>query len=257
MVAALFAVAVPAAGQTAPNRAAADLFPTDGRDVRALWVNPAGTGTDRGASVFADVVVRDAEPGGPELGQLSAGFGSRGLSFGYQYDDLGAVRGHTWRVGVTGSSGPLAVGFAAAWYRGAANDWGYDVGVTYRARASVVLGMTAANIGQPVVRGVRQEFAAVPGLTLTPFGPSFALSALARVGGLDGYALGARWHAPLRVPLALAARVETDADLRGRGLAFGVALGGRDQLGLLATTDAGADRIEAVSAFGVASRRFR
>lgn len=254
---ALVAVALPLAGQAVPNRAAAYLFPTDGSDARALWVNPASTGTDRGASVFADVVVRDEDPGGAALAQVSAGFGSRGLSFGYQYDDLGPVRSHTYRVGVTGSSGPLAAGFAAAWYRGGANDWGYDVGLTYRARASVLVGVTVANIGQPVVRGVRQEFSAVPGLTLTPFGPSFELSALARFGGPEGYAFGARWHAPLRVALALLARVETDADLRGRGLAFGLALGARDQLGVTATTDADISRLEAVSAFGVASRRFR
>ena len=45
--------------QQVPNRATAYLFPTDVRDPRAVWVNPAGLGVLRDASIYAELSVGD------------------------------------------------------------------------------------------------------------------------------------------------------------------------------------------------------
>lgn len=255
IVAAAIASAVaPTAAQTAPNRATRYLFQTDVQDGRAVWVNPAGTAAIRAASVYADVVVRG--PGdSTRLAQITAGFSSQGLSFGYQYDDFDTVKGHTYRLGLAGSAGAFVVGAAAAYYRGNATDWGYDFGVLFRASRQFVLAVTAANIGEPVVRDVRQDFLFTPGVTVTPAGPALELSALGRFSGSsDGYSAGLRWRLPAPLLGALLARIDTDADLRRTGLAFGLAIGDLDQVGLVVTVPGDLSALDATSVYGVAAR---
>jgi hypothetical protein len=242
----------PAPSQVAANRAARYLFPTNVRDGRAVWVNPAGTAVTPLASVYGDVVLRGD---GARLTQITAGFGSRGLTFGYQYDRFETGRGHTYRLGLAGSTGPLSVGVTAAHYRGDASAWGYDVGALIRSGPAFTLGATAANIGQPVVRGVRQAFALVPGATATPLGPALELSALARLSDAgDGYSVGARWQPPLRLRSAVLVRLDWDGDLRHTGFAFGVAIGDLDQVGVVLTTPRDVATVEASSVYGVAAR---
>ena len=240
--------------QVAANRATRYLFQTDVRDGRAVWVNPAGTAVTPVASVYGDVTLRG--PGdSSRLAQLTVGFSSRGLSFGYQYDRFEAGRGHTYRLGLAGSTGPLAIGAAAAYYRGDASDWGYDIGAVIRSRHGLTLGATAANIGEPVVRGVRQEFAFLPGATLTPFGPAVELSALARLSAAtDGYSVGARWRSLGRLRGAVLVRLDVDGDLRSTGFAFGVAIGDFNQAGIVLTTPRDLSPVEATSVYGVAGR---
>src|SRR6267378_3393876 len=69
------------AQQVAPNRAATYLFPTDVRDARAIWVNPAGLGLAREASVYAEVGVSDPGSRGRHHappGTRRGGAGTRG-----------------------------------------------------------------------------------------------------------------------------------------------------------------------------------
>jgi len=257
LVLGLLALTRVGATQVVVNRSATYLFPTDVRDARALWLNPAGPAVTRSASVYADVTAVHPSGGATRFGQVTAGFGSRGLSFGYQYDDFDTGIGHTYRIGAAGASGPLAAGFVAAWYRGGTNAWGYDLGFAYAAGRTLTLGATAANIGQPVVRGVKLDFAMVPGLTLTPLGPRLAMSALGRFGGeSEGYALGVRWNPPWSLQGTLLARMDTDQDLVTRGFAFGFAIGGHDQVGVVATTPRDVSRVDASSLYGVAIRQF-
>src|SRR2546421_2380746 len=106
------------APQVVPNRATAYLHPTDVRDARAIWVNPAGLAVQREASIYAELDVSNPGSRG-QLRQINAGFNARGLSLGYQRDVLDAgARGHTYRLGLAGASGGLAAGFAVAHYPG-------------------------------------------------------------------------------------------------------------------------------------------
>src|SRR5256714_14677217 len=113
------------AAQVVPNRATAYLHPTDVRDARAIWVNPAGLAVQREASIYAELDVSNPGSRG-QLRQINAGFNARGLSLGYQRDVLDAgARGHTYRLGLAGGSGGPAAGVPGGPYRG---DWGEAAG---------------------------------------------------------------------------------------------------------------------------------
>jgi len=245
--------------QVAPNRATLYLHPTDVTDARALWVNPAGLGRFEEASLHLDVTVGDPGSAG-RLRQLTAGFHSRGLSFGYQRDVFdGGARGHTYRLGFAGGHQRLAAGVAAALYRGDASSTGWDVGLLYAAAPAVTVGGVIENVGRPRVRGSMLEITYVPGATWSPFGGRAALSAHGRLtsDGVAGYALGIR--AGVRegtsVPLRLLARLDADRSLRRTGLAFGLSLGGQDLAGVVATTLGDVSRLDALSLYGVSTRQ--
>src|SRR5207245_11220238 len=109
------------AAEGPPNRATAYRPPRALTDARALWVNPAGLARGLEASVNADVTVGDPGAAG-RLRQLSLGFNSRGLSFGYQRDVFdGGLRGHTYRAGLAGTYHGLGVGIPTRLYRVAAS----------------------------------------------------------------------------------------------------------------------------------------
>ncbi len=233
------------AQQVAPNRATAYLFTTDVRDARAIWVNPAGLGVLRDASIYAEASVGDPGSKG-KLRQINAGFNARGLSFGYQHDVLDdGLRGNTYRFGVAGGSGGLALGADIARYAGSgAKATGWDIGVTYVA------------LPPPVVRGIQQPFTFVPGLTWRPSG-AFSVSADARIttDSVGSYSFGLSWKSGMQGwPLALIARLDTDRDLRRGAFAFGLSLGARDQFGLVMTTPGNAASIDQASVYGLSSR---
>ena len=252
----LVALAGPAAAQVAANRATAYLHPTDVRDARALWVNPAGLAVLREASVYAEVAVDSPGPDG-RLRQINAGFNARGLSFAYQRDvfDSGA-RGHTYRLGLAGASQGLAAGIAVTYYRGDARATGTELGVSYSGVPALTVGGVIMNIGQPAVRGVRQRLTLAPGLTWRPLGPATAVSAHARItpDSVAAYAFGLAWQGSGRVPLGLLFRLDTDGGLRRGAFSIGLALGGPDRVGVVVSTPGNVDGIEAVSLSGLSAR---
>jgi hypothetical protein len=260
-LAACLLVPVPAAAQegVAPNRATAYLHPTDVRDARALWVNPAGLGVLRDASVYAEISVQDPGARG-RLRQLNAGFNSRGLAFAYQRDLFdGGRRGYTYRFGLAGGSKGLALGAAMALYRGATKGTGWDLGALYtlEGRAALTVGGMIANIGQPFVRGLPQRLTFVPGATWRPLGPAGALSVHARIDpdSVISYALGLSWQGSGgRFPLAVLARVDTDAGFRRGAFALGISLGGPDRVGTVISTPGDVSGVNAVSLWGLSTR---
>ncbi len=254
------------AQQVAFNRATAYLHPTDVRDARAIWVNPAGLGIQREASSYAEFLVGDPGSQG-RLRQVNLGFNSRGLAFGYQRDMLdGGQRGHTYRLGLGGGAGGLAAGFAVAHYRGdGAKATGWDLGVSYAAHPSLAIGLVGANLGQPVVRSLRQRLTYIPGATWRP--PAIGavgLSAHARItpDSVDGYAFGLSWGTssmtargtPVRWPIAVIARLDTDRGMRRAAFVLGFSIGGSDRIGVVASASGDVSRVEGVSLYGLATR---
>lgn len=229
------------------------------RDARALWVNPAGLAVLREASVYAELAV--GEPGSRgRLRQVNAGFNARGLSFGYQRDifDAGA-RAHTYRLGLAGASGGLAAGFATAYYRGdGAKGTGWDIGVSYSPGPRLAVGMVIANLGQPVVRGLRQRLTFVPGATWRPAPvPTISLSTHARItpDSVAALAFGLSWRAGEgRWPIEIIARLDTDGELRRGAFSLGLSIGGADRFGLVASSPGDASRIDVASLYGLATR---
>jgi hypothetical protein len=251
---------VSVAAQVAPNRATLYLEPSDVTDARALWVNPAGLGRFEQASLSADVTVGDPGAGG-RLRQFTLGVSSRGLSFGYQRDVFaGGQRSHTYRVGFAAGRNGFAAGLVAALYRGGSSSSGWEAGLLYDWTPAVSVAAVAENVGQPVVGGVTLPVTYVPSITLRLASARGAVSADSRLtsDGVLGYTFGAR--ASLgeenRVPVGLLVRLDTDRSLHRTGFAFGVSIGSRDFAGVVATTPGDASRVDAVSLYGVSTRRF-
>jgi hypothetical protein len=254
----LIAFPVTVGAQLAPNRATAYLHPTDVRDPRAVWVNPAGLGVLRDASVYAELEVE--QPGGQgRLRQINGGFNSRGLSFAYQRDLFdGGARGHTYRVGLAGGARNLAAGVAVARYTGtnttAKTAW--DAGVVYAWHPSLTLGGVIANIGEPSVRSVAQRLTFVPGVTWRPL-TGAALSAHARLttDSVQSYAVGLAWQGGGPLGLGVLARIDTDGGLRRGAFTLGLSVGGVDRVGAVATTPGDVSRLQTISLYGVSSRQ--
>jgi len=249
-----------AGAQVAPNRSTQYLFPTDVSDARALWVNPAGLGLFPEASIALDATVGDPGAKG-RLRQFTFGFNSRGLSLGYQRDVFdGGVRGSTLRIGAGFGHRKLAAGGALALYRGGTSSSGWDLGVLYAWTPTISVGGTIQDLGEPRVRGELIPVTYVPSATVQLFQGGAALSALGRVtsAGVVGYAFGL--HAQLRqgthLPVGLSARLDTDRSLHRAGFAFGLSLGGQDLAGMVATTPGDVSRVDALSLYGVSTRRF-
>ena len=232
------------------------MYPSDVSDARALWVNPAALGRKHEASVHADLTVGD--PGeDARLRQITFGFNSRGLSFGYQRDMFdGGVHGHTYRVGLGAGRHGLSAGLAMALYRGDTKGSGWDFGIGYVPSPTVAIGAVVRNVRQPVVRGIRQDATLVPTITLRPFGPVVALSAQGRItsDSVLGYAVGARFQAGGRVPLGLLVRLDADHAFHRAALVFGISVGRRDLFGTTASIPSGINRVDATNVYGVVAR---
>ncbi len=257
---ALLVSASGALAQVAPNNATLYLHPTDVSDARALWVNPAGLGHFPEASVHLDLTIGDPGAKG-RLRQLTFGLNSRGLSLGYQRDLFGSGQhGHTYRLGYAGGRGGLAAGFATVLYRGGTSSTGWDMGILYDWTPALSVGGVIQNIGRPVVRDSTLRITYVPSATLQLAGRQIVLSALSRLtsDGVAGYAFGLRGtlRAGTSLPIGLLARLDTDRSLRRSNLAFGFSLGGEDTAGLVAMTPGDAHGIDAISLYGVSTRRF-
>ena len=256
----LLLLASGALAQVAPNNATLYLHPTDVSDARALWVNPAGLGHFPEASVHLDLTVGDPGAKG-QLRQLTLGVNSRGLSLGYQRDLFSSGRrGHTYKLGYAAGRGGLAAGFATALYRGGTSGTGWDVGILYDWTPALSIGGVIQNIGQPVVRDSTLRLTYVPSATLQLAGRRIVLSALSRLtsDGVAGYGFGLRGtlRAGTSLPIGLLARLDTDRSLHRGGFAFGFSLGAADMAGLVATTPADVNGIDALSLYGVSTRRF-
>lgn len=247
--------------QVAPNRATAYLHPTDVRDARAIWVNPAGLAVLREASVYAELAVSDPGARG-RLRQINAGFNARGLSFGYQRDVFDAgLRGHTYRLGIAGAAEGLAAGLAIAHYRGSgAKGTGWDIGATYDWLQGLTVGAVATNVGQPSIRGVRQRLTFVPGATWHPaMARALGLSMHARIttDSVAAYAFSVAWRSGTeasRWPVGVIARLDTDGGLRRGAFALGLSIGGADRLGLVASTPGDVSTVDAASVYGLSTR---
>ena len=197
------------------------------------------------------------DPGaGGRVRQGTASLNSRGIAFGYQHDVFSNSVADTYRAAIAGGKQGVAGGLAIALYRGHTKATGWDAGVTVARTPAVAVGGVLANLGQPVVRGEQQPTTLVPSVTLHPFGPALALSGLGRltVDSALGFAAAARLVTPGRTRLGLSVRVDLDRSFHRTGLTFGLALGGPDQLGVVASTMTGTSGIATGDVYGVSTR---
>ncbi|HTY05711.1 MAG TPA: hypothetical protein VMC86_04265 [Gemmatimonadales bacterium] len=254
-LAALLVVPAGLGAQVAVNRSTTYLMPSDVQDARAIWVNPAGLGVQSQASIYFDLTASD--PGSrAQLRQLNLGFNARGLSFAYQRDQFsGGTRGSTYKMGFGVGEGRLAVGAAAALYRGDTKGTGWDLGASFKAAHPLVLALVVGNIGQPSVRGVEQRIRYTASGTLQ-VAPGFGVAALAAADprGMQAYGLAAHAGFDWSFPVALVARLDTDQKFRRQQFALGISIGGTNQLGVIATAPGDISSVNDLTVVGVATR---
>ncbi len=135
--------------QAVPARSADYLFLATASDARATWVNPAGPATAPTASIAAELVFDRQETENVRLAQWTGGFSSRGISFGYQRDQIpGDEANQAFRVGAALPFRRGAVGLAFTFYDSDQTERALDLGLRYRALRQVELGAVLRNIGR-------------------------------------------------------------------------------------------------------------
>jgi hypothetical protein len=242
--------------QVAPNRNSQRLFVTEVADAPSVWVNPGALAMAGNLSVALDLTVGNPGSAG-RLDQISASFNSHRFAFGYQRDRLGGgATGHTYRVVLWGTDGRLSLGLAGTQYSGGQGGRAVDIGVLYLLSPQVSLGGVLANIGQPIVRGDSLRLQLTPAVAVHTTGRGMAILSQATVNSdnIVGFAFGVQATVPLRLPVRVLARVDTDGDFGRTAFAFGLTVGGLDRVGLLASTPGDADRISAASLHGASAR---
>lgn len=255
----------PLAGQYRTARSADYLFAVTAADARALWVNPGGLGVTYDASVMGELVADTSRTGSLALTQVTAGFNSRGIAFGYRrdlYNDT--LTGHTWRIGAGRALTRVAVGFALAIHSNGdgPTQRGLDLGVRYRLLSTVELGGTVRDIGKPIVHDSTLNVSGTAGLGWAPM-RSLRLDAQGTVTRVTGGGTATGWRGglafslgTLALPLHLQAVLGLNRDLVPTRLALALSLGGRDRVVGVVSGARPGRRVEmdGISLAGIASR---
>lgn len=269
--------AYPALAQARAPRSRDYLFAGAVDDARALWVNPAGLHLFLEASVLGEVVVERPLDGDIRLGQLSVGFNSRGVSFGYRRDRLLSGTAQEVRFGIARGARLVSVGLGLSFHSGAAlsTERALDVGLTLRALRQLYFAAVVRNIGRPLVLtddttrsrplgGERLPVTRVLGASWTPFAGNVQLSgeSLFRERlGADGFEVshraGLRLATRGRLPLGVAAALDLGNNFKIDRWTVGLVLGSRDSASLLTSgvQRGSGPRFESFSLTGVSSRR--
>lgn len=231
-----------AAAQTFAPRSMDYLFAATANDARAIWLNPAGLAVVPEASIMGEAVVERSAENPLRLSQLSVGFNSQGLSFGYHRERLiSDSANHTFRVALARALPGWTIGVAVSHFRHGLNDSSFDVGIRYRVMRSVDLGVVLRNIGQPEIRTDTLPMTGVASLGWTLFRGTLVLTGETlvqnRLAG-SGYDLQYRGGAQLSlgraIPITGLTAVQLDSHLATTVWSLGIAIG-RYRRGILVT----------------------
>jgi hypothetical protein len=238
------------------------MFAATANDARAIWVNPAGLATVPEASIMAEFVLLRPVMADLHLSQVTLGFNSQGLSFGYNRERLVTdVSNHTYRVAFARALQAWTVGLAVSHFRSGFNDTGFDAGIRYLLMRSLQLGVVLRNIGQPQVRfetlpatGVVSVGWAVLPRRLELAGEAVAQNRLVGSGIDMGYRAGARLSLAGAMPIAAMTAVSLDSDLGITTWFLGISVGGSRRGVLVAglAPDDSQLRLETMSLAGIA-----
>jgi len=252
-----------AAGQTFAPRSQDYLFAATAHDARAIWLNPAGLSVVPEASIFGELVVHRAPNADLRVSQMSLGFNSQGMAFGYYRERLASgSSNHTYRVALARSIQGWAVGISMSYFRSDNNDTGFDLGVRYRILRSLDLGLVVQNLGQPQVRSDTLPLTGVAGLGWTVLGGVLVLTGETLVqdrvaeSGYDmRYRAGARVSFGRAIPFSGLTAVQLDNNLGAMMWTFGISVGRNRRAVLVAGVDptASSTQLETVSLTGIAT----
>lgn len=203
------------------------------------------------------------------LDQFTVGFNSRGMSVAYLRNRFEGTPSTTILRVATGfpvSRGAVGVGVSLYGAPGE-NARGLDLGLLYGVGRVFTVGGTARYIGRPTVGGEQIPIVLNGGGLLSLAGGTLQIAGevagterlAANAGGWDmTYRAGTTFRLGLARPIDLIGVADLGSNLRIDRLHFGIAVGGRSQVGVLATThrENGTPRIDRLSVVGVASDLF-
>jgi len=210
------------------------MFAATASDARAIWVNPAGLATAQEASLMAEVMWQNPIDDGMRLSQMTFGFNSQGLSFGYNRERLVSDSAiNTYSLAMARALRNWTLGVSVTRIHSVGNDTGFDVGIRYLLLQSIQLGMVVRNIGQPRVLSDTLPVTGVGGVGwttlsghLTATGEVVAASRLEESGYNMTYRFGADLSFGRTVPVAGLASVSFGNDLGQTLWTFGLSVGG-------------------------------
>lgn len=239
-------------------------FVATAQDVRALWVNPAGLSTIIEASVMGELSLERPLGRDLRIGQLSAGFNSRGLSFLYQRDRFpeDSISGSTFRVGVGYALARFTIGAAAALYRGGVSQTGVDIGLRFPRYGPVALAAVVRNIGRPFVRDSLLRLQGVAGASWRGMQGVVELAGEARAteratsGYNVGFAVGAKVQTRGRLPLGVLGALDLGNNFRIDRWSVGLIIGGPNRGVITGTVypTPGSAHLQTISLTGLAVR---
>lgn len=252
-----------ASAQSFTPRSADYMFAATANDARAIWVNPAGLAVVPEASLMAEFVVQRPLNDDLRFSQLSFGFNSQGLSFGYNRERLPSdSANNTYRLALARALRGWTVGFSVSHFRSGVNDTGFDAGIRYRVLSSLQLGVVLRNIGQPQVRSDTLPLTGVASLGwtllpgfLTVSGEAIAMSRIEGSGYDMVYRGGAQLSFGRTLPVSGLTAVSLDQDLGVMMWSFGLSVGGARRGVFVAgvTPDNPSMRVENLSLTGLAT----
>jgi hypothetical protein len=239
------------------------MFAATANDARAIWVNPAGLAVVPEASLMAEFVVQRPLNDDLRFSQLSVGFNSQGLSFGYNRERLPSESSNnTYRLALARALRGWTVGFSVSHFRSGVNDTGFDAGIRYRVLSSLQLGVVLRNIGQPQVRSDTLPLTGVASLgwTLLPgfltfSGEAIAMNRIEDSGYDMAYRGGAQLSFGRTLPVSGLTAVALDQNLGVMMWSFGLSVGGARRGVFVAgvTPDNPSMRVENLSLTGLAT----
>jgi len=253
-----------AEGQAIPARSTDYLFTATTEDVRGTWLNPAGLAVVPAASIMAELVLDRVLSDGTRLGQWTAGFASRGVSFVYQRDRIpNEDANQAFRVAGALPFRRGAVGAAFTFYESDRTERGFDIGLRYRPLPRVDLAAVVRHIGKPTIRGQTLPVTAVVGAgwrsarnVLELAGDVFVAEDLSGSGVDVTYHVGARLTLPGRFPIGAISALDLASNVRINRWALGIQLGGNTR-GVAMVSGAkrmGTVEVERISLTGIVAR---
>ena len=260
--------------QTLRSRTEAYEFAAAANDARAIWVNPAGLGAVREASVMGEVTLEWGLTDNTRLNQWMLGFNSQGLGFAYQRDRLiddptTAVDDsrslNRYRLGVSLPFPQGGLGGSGTMYRGGdfGTEWGWDIGLRYRLGTKITVAGVVRNIGRPVALNVPLPLGGTVGITWLPAPRVLEISAELQVAERSGtsgtdalYRGGVTYSPSAELPFTLITAFSFANSIEFNQWAFGVSFGAAARGVAMASgsIDSGSMNFDQFSLAGVVSR---
>lgn len=156
------------------------LFVSDALQSQAVWVNPGGLGFTEPFDALGQVTWTRPGDGGWRASQYLVGAHAKILGGGYRHDEFTTgpfAQGDAYTVALGWAAQGTGLGVSRTWHRVGPGEGSWTVGLAFRRRPQVSVGLVWRDIGSPSVRGTERPSRVVGAITVRPPRTPLALSA--------------------------------------------------------------------------------